>query len=725
MCMVRTEKMVSTNRFVVRFISDYLQFKTFFLHDIRQLFKVFNKLKKCQYEDIVTGKHTHSCLYDAFMVLICSILIEKRPYDRVHNSWISSEQVSNWKHIVLTTFYYFKLFFPATLCFYESPLYDKYAREGRRLILNSHMRRANTLDLTLQYDLCNMWNLKVKFIRGQMSNDRFLPYNIINNTKLIKAHSRYFTHDMVVTVSFDVIETLVDSIYTSFGYVVDNRRFVICKENTAFNKYLKVFKLKFIAHAGAPFFLKHAKIEQNTNLFFLFKNQMDLISLIILYNNTNNDHDQIKIPFDICKQFPVQGVKSIDNFFQTLCKVRSNKIENTPVLEYKNMDQELFKRILEEKGFASLYTLEESNTLAYAKNRVVHLTASFECPPSKKPFHEKKGKPLVKIEKMIRTMTISRYKSDMFHDNTVSFNINFQGSLNVLQLILCRFLNENKSLGCAFTSKIWTSNVCTTSDTVHAGILNPHLYREECLNSDNHLSYLMMNFPAVMTLINDKERVCPVINNRTSLNTCRLFGNSLKSSLKQHADLIIRRSEVDRNLMKIFFDIEKSVGELLPKSIILLIHLLYLYQQKFGYTNDDIVKFFRDKLLCSRMITASNRAFTTCNLYSKKYKSDAIDNVSIKSLKYFKTLPPLVSKDKMYKLYKKKFKDVGCLNRLMFQHRGRNANPIDLILNSKDTFFRSERCLKLLALLNKKYKNRPNTRSILALFYDFCTNINA
>ena len=711
---------------ILRFISNYLKLDGFFLHDIRQLHKFYPKLKTCKFEDVVKGDHAYSTLYHSFMILMCSSVVENKLLDRVHKRWISNDSAPNWKHLILTVFYYFKLFFPAALFWYKSAIYDRYALTARTLLLKSNVCIQSKASLSSQYNLCDMWNLKVKFLRGQLTTNRFYPYNIINNIKLTQQNSPSFINGNIANVSFRTIERLV-KVYRTYSYLVENRRFIICKEKAANSKYARLFKLRFITAQKVPEFIEHAKIEPNTSMFFLFKYEGDLVSLVTLFNNCECTRHADRISVPRRKRLQLNASKSIDSFFNRLRTVCNWKNPFASIIKEDKVDRETITNIFEEKGFTSLYSLDERKLFAYVKNRVIHLIASFRSPLYKNTVHEKKGKPLVKIEKMIRTMTISRYKTDTLNENDVSFNINFQGSISFLQLILSRFLNESKHLGCRFTSNIWTSNVCTTSDTIHAGILNPHVYREKCLKNNNHLSYPMINFPAMMTLINDneKEHVSSIINNRTSLNTCSLFGKKLKNALKRYTDFITQTGEIDFDLIKIFYDIETNVKELLPKSIILLIHLLYLHKDVHGYDDHDIVHFFTKTLLCSRMMTTSNRAFSTFNLYSKKYKSDAIDNVSIKSLKYFDVSPPLVSRDNMYQIYTRKFRDVGCLNKNMCQSRGRNSNLIDLILNSKESFFRSDRCYKLLTLLREKYSNKPNTQDVLELFFDYFQRIKS
>ncbi len=180
------------------------------------------------------------------------------------------------------------------------------------------------------------------------------------------------------------------------------------------------------------------------------------------------------------KQRFVQSV-SVDSFFHRLSNA-------SRVDERRNYTKHDVERRVFEKGFTSVYDLPDRKMLAFVKNRVTHMRALFpHRRPQVNPFLDKKGKPLVKIEKMTRSMTMTRYKVEAVTEDAVSFNINYQGSLGALQLMVCRFLNDNISAGCRIASNLWTSNVCTTSDTIHAGILDTHAYRQNCLGSDVRL----------------------------------------------------------------------------------------------------------------------------------------------------------------------------------------------------------------------------------------------
>ena len=327
----------------------------------------------------------------------------------------------------------------------------------------------------------------------------------------------------------------------------------------------------------------------------------------------------------------------------------------------------------------------------------------------------KKGKPLVKVEKMVKNMTMTRYKTDTSSNDTISFNINYQGPMSMMQLTLSRFLNENKPLGCNVLKSIWVSNVCTTLDSIHSGITNAHVYRQKCLKqrNDGPVTCKMINFPATVTYVNEsgQRKACSIINNRTSLNTCRLYGTELKQALEKYINLIKRCSETDSEIIKIVYELEKHTQELLPKNVLLIIQLLCLYKETKGCSYGDILTFLKEKLVCSRLIIASNRAFCSSNLYSKRYKSDAIDNTSIKSSKYCDIKPPVIyGRQLLYKEFRKRYKDVGSLNTKIFKPRGRNANLIDLLLNCKNDLFLSKNCSNLLDMLYKKYYSFPYTR---------------
>ncbi len=74
-----------------------------------------------------------------------------------------------------------------------------------------------------------------------------------------------------------------------------------------------------------------------------------------------------------------------------------------------------------------MYDLPDRKMLAFVKNRVTHMRALFpHRRPQVNPLLDKKGKPLVKIEKMTRSMTMTRYKVEAVTADAVSFNINYQ-----------------------------------------------------------------------------------------------------------------------------------------------------------------------------------------------------------------------------------------------------------------------------------------------------------
>jgi hypothetical protein len=374
-----------------------------------------------------------------------------------------------------------------------------------------------------------------------------------------------------------------------------------------------------------------------------------------------------------------------------------------------NFDQQL-KRSLERNGFISIYDLKNHKTLAYVKNRVIHVTALCERPIPEKPFYLKNGKKLVKLEKKDRSVTMSRYKSVVSGNGLVSFNLNYQGSIALLQLAIGRFLNENKAYGCKVLNNVYVSNVCTSSDTIHFGIQNSHSYRSNCLSNEARLSYNFLNFPAMVTLLNNSshKKANPIINNRTSLNTCRMFGDELENVLMKYIDFLQNHSEIDNTLVDLVYRIEVIYHELLPRNVLLLIHLMYNFKEEHMYNDDDIVAFFRDRLLCSRITTSSNRSFSLSNIYNKRYKSDAIDNTSKKSIPHSDIKPPIIRRLKEFKKYQQLYADVGAMSNSIYKQRGRNASLLDLILNSKDDFFFGKKCRNLLKIVLKKYSHFPN-----------------
>jgi hypothetical protein len=649
------------------------------------------------------------------MVLSCTSIKEGKLFDNINQIVLNDEDTVCWKNFVLEVFYIFKLIFPAALYFFSNPKYDRLILTARKLVLMEYSR-VMSKDFQLgQYDLGKVWQMKIKYLRDEVSLETLWAVNIVNSQKLIQ---QKFTDQKTLSVNYKDVEHIATVIYYNYSYLVNHRQYLICTEKTALSKFENVFKLRFVASFTSKAYLGRYKIEKHVPMCLLFKREEDLICLIQIHNAYIHREECIgftEIPIPSTKRQIKISESVMENFYYRLCRVEN--LCEKPIRNFEETDVQKLKEYIDRTGFASVYKLKDYKTLAYVKNRVVHLTATFKRPLPKKPFFEKKGKKVAKIEKMTRILTITRYKSKLVNKNTVSFNVNYQGPISTMQLTLSRFLNENLDLGCQITKPVWVSNVCTTSDTIHSGILNTNAYRKECFRNHDRLTYPMMNFPAAVTLITDteKKKANSVINNRTSINTCRMFGDELKSSLAKCGEYIRSCSELDDELVNIFYQIESNTCELLPRNVVLLIHLLYLHKEEYGYSSDDIVTFFNSRVICSRMITSSNRAFSTFHLYTKKYKSDAIDNISVKSLKYTKYVPPLIKREECHQRYLQVFGDVGSCNRKMFRQRGRNSNMIDLILNSKDDFFFSPRCYRLLQLLREKYKSKPCTTEAILL----------
>lgn len=710
------DRRMTSKEIILEYLSSCTLWKTYY--NLSHLQKYYPTLTACNFDDFTPGskiKTKYLRIYEAFMVLSCTSIREGKLFDNVNQIVLNDEDTVCWKNFILEVFYVFKLVFPAALYFFSNTKYDTIIKNARKLVLMEYSQVLSKDFHLGQYNLGKVWQMKVKYLKNEINLDTLRAVNIINNQKIIQ---RTFTDRRTLFVNYEDVDHIITIIYTNYSYLLKHRRFLICSEKTANNKFENVFKLRFIASFKSKRYLGRFKIEKHVPLYLLFKKEDDLISLIHIHNAYLREEGCVglkEIPIPSSKRINTYSEGDVENLYHRLCRVE-NLPDATPHFHEK-MNVQKLKEYIERTGFASVYKLKKHNTLTYVKNRVVHLTSTFKVPIRKKYFFEKKGRKVAKIEKMTRTLTITRYKSNLGNENTVSFNVNYQGPISTMQLTLSRFINENLDNGCKFTKPIWVSNVCTTSDTIHSGILNTHVYRKECFRNHDQLTYPMMNFPAAVTLITDtdKKRANSVINNRTSINTCRMFGEELKSSLAKCVEFIRSCSEIDDDLVRIFYLIESNACELLPRNLVLLIHLLYLHKEVYGYSSNDIVNFFKDRVLCSRMITSSNRGFSTFHLYSRKYKSDAIDNISIKSLKYMKQLPPLIRRNECYKKYRQFFGDVGSFTRNMFKQRGRNSSLIDLILNSKDDFFFSPKCFKLLSRLKEKYKTQPSTTEAINL----------
>ena len=719
----------STSDVILDFLSRYMRWNLSYLHDIKQLESVCPKLHSCDFDSFVAGKHENQkqlLLYNGFMTLSCSSIDSNTLHDNIYSGVMSSLKTDNWDGLIMEAFYYFKLFFPAALFFYSNRFYEHSIQRARKVILNRYrLILTSTSPVLNQYDLCEGMSLKFKYIRGEISDREMYVFNLTNNCKLLKSNvTNGSSNSKEIVVMFEDIEHIATVVHKNYNFIIKNKPFLICRENTAFKRYKNVLKLKFQATVSAKNYICNIKIEKYVPLYFLFHKSKDLKALIHIHNDyvrsgINSAYQEIPLPKDEFKQHHV-SVQSIDNFISHLSNVKT--IQGRIVPSSSNASEspnQLLKRSLEKNGFISIYDLRDHKSLAYVKNRVIHVTATCKRPMPEKPFYQKNGKKLVKLEKKDRTLTMSRYKSVVCQNGLVSYNLNYQGSIGLLNLAIGRFLNENKAYGCQVVNNVYVSNVCTTSDTIHFGIQNSHVYRTNCLNNEGRFSYQMLNFPAMVTLLNNssQEKANPIINNRTSLNTCRMFGDELKNALMKYIDFLQIHSEIDNTLVNLIYRVEKIYHEMLPRNVLLLIHLLYIFKGEHGYNDDAIVAFFRDRTICSRIITASNRSFSLSNIYNKRYKSDAIDNTSKKSISHSGTKPPTIRRDHIFKKYKKVFKDIGSTNNSIYKFRGRNASLLDLILNSKDNFFFHKKCSNLLKILLKKYSHFSNaTLSLEKLF---------
>ena len=155
--------------------------------NIRQL-KIYPHLDTCDFESIVVDanvKPMYHRLYNAYMLLICSKIIDGKVFDQVNSCSITCKQVLKCNQLVLLTFYYFKHFFPAALFWYKNTLYDDFAKAARQLMLERYFSFTTVdTDMTEQYDLSNGWQLKVKYLENETSENSLCTFNILNNPLL-------------------------------------------------------------------------------------------------------------------------------------------------------------------------------------------------------------------------------------------------------------------------------------------------------------------------------------------------------------------------------------------------------------------------------------------------------------------------------------------------------------------------------------------------------------
>ncbi len=159
----------SSREVILAILTKYLHCRCGFLHNVRQLEKQYPKVNDCDYERFVAAydrNDRYATLYTAYMTIFCSTVVGGRLIDRVNGCLLSDYEVNSWSEIILEAFFYFKLVFPATLMFFGNPRYDQFARESRALVLQRH-RVAGHERVDNQFDLCDIWSQKVKFLRGK------------------------------------------------------------------------------------------------------------------------------------------------------------------------------------------------------------------------------------------------------------------------------------------------------------------------------------------------------------------------------------------------------------------------------------------------------------------------------------------------------------------------------------------------------------------------------
>ena len=385
---------------VIEFIRRYLNWKRFYLCNIKQLNSKLPHLDTCDFESIVVdanAKPMYHRLYNAFMLLISSKIIDGKLFDQVNFCWITCKQVVKWNQLVLLTFYYFKHFFPAALFWYKSTIYDDFAKAARQLVLEKYFSFTTVdIDMTEQYDLSNGWQLKVRYLGNETSENSLYTFNILNNPLLVNSTTcERKLNSKVIVVNYEDIEHLATTIYMNYSSLVQNRQFIVCKEKTAFSKFSSILKLKFVAPIDAKPFLARTKIEKCTPMYFLFSKETDLVTLVRVHNayvqhGNDQSYHVISIPNMIKNKLKVP-VQSIESFVSLLSNIERVSLSASCNCETR-IHKEMLKACLEQSGFISIYDLKNYDTLAYVKNRVIHLTAMFKKTMYRKPFFEKKRK---------------------------------------------------------------------------------------------------------------------------------------------------------------------------------------------------------------------------------------------------------------------------------------------------------------------------------------------
>lgn len=723
--------------------------------------------------NLTWNENIYHQVFICFLILLYTErnVIQKRLiYDQFYQVWRRHP-----KHIPseMVLFKTFKYFFPYHLFFVNLPtdynLTDNQMNmidRKRKAVLSQLQRIYKPLNLHAFYSLNKTWKIKIARISDKCCKSSFEYLNAIHNFRL---SNRDIDTQCPLHITFRQFIRLkkiflnyrcIGGIKITFSYLIKKYRPkekhdiffllfktppIISKENFKYkNKMLEIsteYKIYFtqIKHLINLLIIHNLKyrkdpisvsfVKRNFWLPLRQRNSRNMVDLFGLRNAINEkcNVSENDLPFrqrHILKNScgTENAIYSETNYtIADKYNLKSNNVLFSP--RHIPQNTKSIEDVLCEKGLTSLYDIPEDKVVAHVKNRVTRIATLFK----RKTFQLSQiGKKLVTVYLVNNKLTVSRYsRFPNYGDEIVSYNINWQGTVHRLYCLLIRFLNDNKHFGCQITNQIFVSNICTTTDTIHSGILNTHSHRTICQNNKQKVfSYKQKNFPSLILFNNlGNNFSTSVINHRTVINTCKISGSVLYKTLKSASDIIRQNNDISEELIEIAYIIQRQLKQLLPRNIINLIQILFVEDK---LSKSQIVSLFADlNFFIDRLHISSNECFTTSNFFMKHSNNKLINNTSIKTSKILnkRNPPPILSKSRLQKILTKKqiFSDMGSCNikkDTLYRCRGRNATLLDCLLTSPDSFFYSKTCKKLfLKLLRKEtLKNKPRfQKTVLAI----------
>ena len=121
----------------LKFMREYLNAHS--CTHFRNLLNVYSHLKFCDFEDVAFNVYNkHNIVYNCLLTLMSSTINDNKLFNPIDKSFITNDCFSNWNLLIMRSFYYFKMFFPAMLFFFQNSKYDCHLERARKLILNRY-----------------------------------------------------------------------------------------------------------------------------------------------------------------------------------------------------------------------------------------------------------------------------------------------------------------------------------------------------------------------------------------------------------------------------------------------------------------------------------------------------------------------------------------------------------------------------------------------------------